>query len=104
MRHSLLLTTLLALSSCASPLRHEASKAEIENTAKRLLTRCEPWAAQAQLYIGIRQNADDGTWRVTANALDPRHTECGCAIFIPGTGRELLFSRSGRFISCSSLP
>lgn len=91
---------ILALSSCASPLRHEASQVEIETAATRYLTKHEPWAVKAQLSVNARQDTYDGTWRVTANALDPRHTKCGCIPFIPGTSRELLFSRSGRFIRC----
>ena len=99
MNSALFIIAILALSSCAAPPRHEATKGEIENTAKRLITRRESWAAKAQLRLDARQDESDGTWRVTADALDPRHTECGCLLFVPGSSRELLFSRSGRLIS-----
>lgn len=97
-----LIIAILGLSSCTALPHHEASKVEIENAATRYLTKREPWAAQARLTLDARQDAHDGTWRVQANALDPRHTECGCILFVPGTSRELLFGPSGKFISCVS--
>ena len=104
MRQAPSVIAILALSACAALQRQDASKVEIEIAAKRSLTKREAWAAKAQLSLNARRDAYDGTWRVTASALDPRHTECGCIPLVPGTSRELLFSRSGALMSCIPIP
>lgn len=101
MRRSLFIVAMLGLSSCATPQQHQVTKIDIEAAAKRVIAKREPWGDTA--YLSATQDVFDGTWRVEANALDPRHTECGCILFVPGTSRELLLSRSGRPISYVSL-
>jgi len=101
MKHSFLLAFTLGLSSCATYEKHQASKAEIETSAKQLIAKREH--REDSLYRSVSQDAD-GTWRIQTHAIDPHHTECGCVLFIPGTGREILFSRSGKLINYSFLP
>ena len=94
---------LLDLTSCASFQRHEASMADIHAATKRIIAERENWGTRA--HWGVGQDLD-GKWRVEAHALDLStiHKGAGCCGYAPGTGREILFSRSGKLISYVSTP
>jgi hypothetical protein len=82
---------------CASGTNHVATRDEIVTATRRLVTQRERWEAES--YINSRQDRD-GTWRVeVAEFGEPTHN--GEILFVPGSSREVLFSRSGRLISYS---
>lgn len=84
-----------ALVSCAS-IEHKATKTEIEASAKRIAGKRLP--SSAQLAYRVKQESD-GVWRAEVHQIDPRHTNSGCIIFVPDSGREMLFKPSGKLIS-----
>lgn len=99
---TLFIIAVMSLCSCATRETQPISRNDIKEKATRLIARREHW--EGTPYLNVQQDQPDGTWRVEAHAFDPRHTECGCILFVPGTRREILFSRSGRFISYVSPP
>jgi len=87
----------LLFSSCATTPPREATRSEIESLSQRAIAKRETWGGTP--YCTAVQDPFDGTWRVEAHAIDSAHPDCGCVLFVPGTRREILFSRSGRLIS-----
>jgi hypothetical protein len=82
--------------AAAPPGQRPASQAAIVEGARQLIVQREKWTYETHLTAA--QDPIDRTWRVTANAVDPRHTKCACVLFVPGTGRELLFAPTGTLI------
>jgi hypothetical protein len=101
LRYALFILAVIGTSSCATTEHRQVTKTDIETQTIRLIARREHWAGKP--YVLANQDKYDGTWRVEAHAHDPRHTDCGCVLFMPGTRREILFSRSGRLISYVAL-
>lgn len=80
-----------------------ASREVIVAAAKRVVAQRETWADKG--YYTPEQDRYDGTWRVTVHKIaEVQPTEVASLLFSPGTGRELLFSRGGKFISWARLP
>ena len=101
MKPAFLLASLIGLCSCATQYQHQTCKAEIEASARKIVAKREGWTN------GVYCNANkdfDGYWRANVNLIDPRHTECGCIVFLPGTSREMIFSRSGKLINYDKYP
>ncbi|MCB1278517.1 hypothetical protein [Prosthecobacter sp.] len=90
-----LLFIVSVIASC-SQIDQRATEVEIEAAAKRIAGKHLP--SSAQLASRLTKESD-GIWRVQVHQIDPRHTNCGCILFVPGTGREMLFKPSGRLIS-----
>lgn len=45
-----------------------------------------------------------GSWRVVTHECDTRKTECGCLLYLPDTGREILYKPTGKLISYVKTP
>ena len=96
MRRARFIIAAFLLCSCASTQIREASQSDIVAATKRLIAQLEHCANEP--YVNPQQDKYDGTWRVEVHEFgEPIHN--GEILFLPGTHREILFTRSGRLIS-----
>ena len=82
-----------------------ASQREILKRSQAEVARREPWAATAAVFV---KNPDDywgSTWKVRAGALDysAYYPVYKGVYLVPGTERELRFTRDGCLIEYKSL-
>ncbi len=88
----------LVLAGCSSTF--PVSQREILRQSQVEIARREPWAARAAVFV---QNPDEMsrlTWKVRAGALDDSSFPHYKGIyFVPGTERELRFTRKGCLMS-----
>lgn len=101
MKRALLLAVALGVSSCATHGHYQISKSEIEASTKRILAEREGWMENTHCYA---EQESDGSWRVVTHQFDTRKTECGCLLYLPDTGREILFKPSGKLIGYARTP
>lgn len=98
---ALLLLTPLVLTHCAFTNNYKASQREILRLAKEEINRREPWADTAAIIISDPVDATRLTWKVKAGALD--YSEYSPVYkgtyYLPGTERELWYTRSGCLLS-----
>jgi hypothetical protein len=95
------LIAFLLLCGCAGTPPSIASRSQIAASTRHLISQREHWPHEA--FINPQQDKYDGTWRVEVHEFgEPIHH--GEILFVPGTDRELLFSRSGRLISYYAPP
>ena len=104
--HPLTLTVILVLSSCRALPASPPSQRDIYNAAmKEVDAHREIWSHDSAGNNPI-QNPRDGTWVITVGKIDMRHTliDIPTPAFLPGTVRELRFSRDGALISYKKSP
>ena len=92
---------LLGITACSTFQASLATKEEVTASAKRIVAKRESWTGQ--VHYDVRQEYD-GSWRVSVNQLEPPHANHPCLLFVPGTSRYLVFTRTGKLVSYNRNP
>ncbi|MFC7339003.1 hypothetical protein ACFQY0_17535 [Haloferula chungangensis] len=101
MRYLLFLPLIFAFSACTTP----TSQSHVLEQAKAEVSKRESWGDQAYIRIDRRPDPEymywrDYTWKVSAGAVDySDYPSYNGTRVIPGTEREMKFSRSGCLVS-----
>jgi hypothetical protein len=94
MKNLLYFALLFTLCSCAMVEGPQVSKNDIIISAKRTFSKHEHWNKN----IYCEAYYDGTTWLVRANAIDPKPTKYGSILFVPGKGREIWYTKTGKLI------
>jgi hypothetical protein len=92
---------LLGITECSTFRTSPATKEGVIAAAKQLVTKRESWTGQVNYWV---MQEDDGSWRVTVDEIAPPPANHPCLLFVPGTRRNVLFTRTGKLVSYDCIP